>query len=198
MLSPADLERHAALGITADLLERMHVRRVTDREAREALALNGSRVASTGCCIRISIPNITSPVTHRLRRDHPEFEAGKPKNKYVSGYGDHRHLYFGDVARRDADRRRHLGRHRRGREIRPGRAERGRPARPPGARRRAGRLLGLAGQDRHWSRPRRAAGPWKWDRSPTSTRFGGPTAMSCSRSMRMRPPNRRCKPPAAG
>lgn len=33
-------------------------------------------------------------VTARLRRDHPEVEDGKPKNKYICPFGDVRHLYF--------------------------------------------------------------------------------------------------------
>ena len=33
-------------------------------------------------------------VTCRLRRDNPPMESGKPKNKYMSAYGDRRHLYF--------------------------------------------------------------------------------------------------------
>jgi hypothetical protein len=33
-------------------------------------------------------------VTCRVRRDNPEIEAGKEKNKYISAYGDRKHLYF--------------------------------------------------------------------------------------------------------
>ena len=33
-------------------------------------------------------------VTARVRRDNPEMEDGRPKNKYISAYGDARHLYF--------------------------------------------------------------------------------------------------------
>jgi hypothetical protein len=33
-------------------------------------------------------------VTARLRRDNPEIEDGKEKDKYISAYGDGRHLYF--------------------------------------------------------------------------------------------------------
>ena len=32
-------------------------------------------------------------VSARLRRDNPEIEAGKEKNKYLSAYGDRKHLY---------------------------------------------------------------------------------------------------------
>jgi uncharacterized protein (DUF927 family) len=33
-------------------------------------------------------------VTARVRRDNPEIEDGKEKNKYMSAYGDHKHLFF--------------------------------------------------------------------------------------------------------
>ena len=32
--------------------------------------------------------------TARVRRDNPEIEAGQPKRKYISAFGDRRHLYF--------------------------------------------------------------------------------------------------------
>jgi len=30
----------------------------------------------------------------RVRRDNPEFKDGKPQGKYISAYGDRRHMYF--------------------------------------------------------------------------------------------------------
>jgi Domain of unknown function (DUF3854) len=40
-------------------------------------------------------PHSGRRVTCRLRRDRPEVDAeGKPRNKYLSPYGDNRHLYF--------------------------------------------------------------------------------------------------------
>jgi hypothetical protein len=40
-------------------------------------------------------PETGSRVTARLRRDHPEMGAdGKLENKYLSPWGDNRHLYF--------------------------------------------------------------------------------------------------------
>ncbi len=33
-------------------------------------------------------------VTARVRRDRPEIENGREKNKYISAYGDRKHLYF--------------------------------------------------------------------------------------------------------
>jgi hypothetical protein len=32
--------------------------------------------------------------TCRLRRDHPEMENGKPRDKYLSAFGDTKHLFF--------------------------------------------------------------------------------------------------------
>ena len=33
-------------------------------------------------------------LTCRLRRDHPEMENGKPRDKYLSAFGDTKHLFF--------------------------------------------------------------------------------------------------------
>ena len=38
-------------------------------------------------------------MTARVRRDNPEIEDGKIKDKYISAYGDGRHLYFPPDAR---------------------------------------------------------------------------------------------------
>jgi Protein of unknown function (DUF3987)/Domain of unknown function (DUF3854) len=38
-------------------------------------------------------PNTGHRVTARLRRDNPEVEDGKEKNKYISAYGDRKHLH---------------------------------------------------------------------------------------------------------
>jgi hypothetical protein len=93
-LTPNDLAKHAALGIERDVLDRQHVHRVDDREAREKLALNGRTGRLDGVLYPYFLPGQPSPVTHRLRRDHPDIEQGRPRNKYLSGYGDRRHLYF--------------------------------------------------------------------------------------------------------
>lgn len=94
-LSPEDIALHAKLRISPSTLEAFGVRRVDDVTAREALALGKSRYGDMGGVVYpYFIPGQASPVTHRLRRDHPEIENGKPKNKYLSGYGDRRHLYF--------------------------------------------------------------------------------------------------------
>lgn len=92
-LTKTDLELHAGLGITSELLADALVQRVTDHEAREALS---SRRAGNlaGVLYPYLNPINGHRVTCRLRRDHPEVEGGRPKDKYLSPYGDRRHLYF--------------------------------------------------------------------------------------------------------
>jgi hypothetical protein len=96
-LRPADLEMFSRLCITTDLLERVDILRVTDREARENFGIRGS-----GDMSGIAFPYI-NPLTWgngrrrhfvRIRRDFPDIEDGKEKKKYVSPYGDRKHLYF--------------------------------------------------------------------------------------------------------
>ena len=94
MLTPADLELHARLGITPAVLDAFHVQRVTDAQARELLALPRRTGRLDGIVYPYLDPISRRPVTRRLRRDHPEIEHGKPKDKYLSAFGDHRHLYF--------------------------------------------------------------------------------------------------------
>jgi hypothetical protein len=90
-LTADDLAMFAHLGIEPQLLERAGIERVTDTEAREY------GIVGCGDMAGIAFP-YTDPVsgrrcTARVRRDHPEVEAGKPKNKYINAYGDRRHLY---------------------------------------------------------------------------------------------------------
>jgi len=94
MLTVADLAFHAALGIDAALLERAGVERVSDREARELLSMNGRHGEMSGIVYPYLDPDTGRPTTRRLRRDHPEIEGGKPKDKYLSAFGDAKHLYF--------------------------------------------------------------------------------------------------------
>lgn len=94
MLTAADLDLHARLGIGADLLTQMQVTRVTDLEARELLNLPKWRGRLDGLIYPYPSPITGDVVTRRLRRDHPEIEDGKPKNKYLSAVGDRHHLYF--------------------------------------------------------------------------------------------------------
>ena len=92
-LTARDLEAFSRLGIPADLLVQACVERVTNQVAREDYGICGY-----GDCTGIVFPYFDpingQRLTARLRRDHPEIEDGKPKNKYISAYGDRRHLYF--------------------------------------------------------------------------------------------------------
>lgn len=92
-LRPADRELHARLGIPADLLDHAGVRRVTDAEAR-ALLSSRHPGALAGLIYPYHDPQTGQSVTCRVRRDHPEIENGKARDKYLSAFGDRRHLYF--------------------------------------------------------------------------------------------------------
>src|SRR3979411_3200626 len=94
MLTRADLIRYQQLAITPDCLQLMRLQRVADREARDVLGINGRPGRLDGILFPYFVPWLDDVRTHRLRRDHPEMEDGKPKNKYLSAYGDRRHLYF--------------------------------------------------------------------------------------------------------
>lgn len=96
VLTQRDLDSHLHLGIDADILEMAGVRRLSDAEARHT----GFTCKGAGDLSGIEYPRLDprggARVGGRLRRDHPEVEAqsGKPRNKYISAYGDNPHLYF--------------------------------------------------------------------------------------------------------
>jgi hypothetical protein len=92
-LTAADVAAHAALGITPDILERAQVRRVDDFDARERLTSKHPGDLS-GILYPYLSPTNGHVTTYRLRRDHPEIEQGKPKDKYLSAWGDRKRLYF--------------------------------------------------------------------------------------------------------
>lgn len=94
-LTPADLQSFQRLGITPSLLEQAHVTRVIDKEARDQYGIRGNG-DMTGVIFPYLPPvaNNGHRWTARLRRDNPDMEDGKPKRKYVSAYGDRKHLYF--------------------------------------------------------------------------------------------------------
>ncbi len=92
-LRPADIERHHLLGIPAGLLDLAQVRRVTDPEAR-ALLSSKHPGDLAGIVYPYADPQSGQSSSCRVRRDHPEIENGKPTAKYLSAYGDRRHLYF--------------------------------------------------------------------------------------------------------
>ena len=139
-LTAADLETHARLGITPDLLHAAGVRRVTDAEARSVLT---SRHPGNlqGLCYPYVDPVTGRVLTYRVRRDHPEIEDGKPVDKYLSASGDRRRLYFRAGSRRPSRQ------HRRHRCSRRGRKER---AGGNGGGVRAGRSLLVTGTGGCW------------------------------------------------
>src|SRR5262245_28894213 len=94
-LTAADVAAYEVLGITRERLECQQIVRVSDADAREQLALHTRTGRLDGILFPYLDPEHRRAVAYRLRRDHPEFENGKPKNKYLSAYGDRRHLYFG-------------------------------------------------------------------------------------------------------
>ena len=89
----------------------MAVRRVSDREARDLLSLNGKPGDMSGLEFPYIDPHTGRRVTSRIRRDHPPLRAdGSPDGKYCAAYGDRRHLYFrGAHRRRDCSRGRESG-----------------------------------------------------------------------------------------
>ena len=89
----SDLASFACLGILSELLAQARIERVTDQEARERYGLTGAGDMS-GIAFPYVDPRDGRRQTARVRRDNPEIEAGQPKRKYVSAFGDRRHLYF--------------------------------------------------------------------------------------------------------
>src|SRR5215469_10606026 len=92
-LTASDLAMFTRLGIPQDLLRQAQIERVTDLKARERLCIR-SHGDMSGIIFPYLDPESGRRVTARLRRDNPEVEGGKQKNKYISASGDRRHLYF--------------------------------------------------------------------------------------------------------
>jgi hypothetical protein len=98
-LQPKDLAMFSRLGITEDLLKEAQVERVSDADAREfGIKGNGDM---QGIIFPYFMPANSNGqcMTVRLRRDHPEVEHDKPQKKYVSPYGNKKHLYFPPAVR---------------------------------------------------------------------------------------------------
>lgn len=93
-LAQADLAVFERLGVPPKLLAEAHVQRVTDHEAREYGIAGSVTRDMSGVVFPYFDPSTGQRVTARLRRDNPEIEDGKVKNKYISAYADRRHLYF--------------------------------------------------------------------------------------------------------
>jgi hypothetical protein len=80
-LTPADCELHAQIGVTLDTLLRQQIHRLDDREARELLSINGRPGRMDGVIYPYLDPVDHHVATRRLRRDHPEIEAGRPRSR---------------------------------------------------------------------------------------------------------------------
>ena len=92
-LRESDLAAFARFRVGPELLAQAQVQRVTDAEAREKYGITGNGdMAGTVFPYRDPLTGVRC--TARLRRDNPEIEDGKPKNKYLCPYGDRHHLYF--------------------------------------------------------------------------------------------------------
>jgi len=93
-LTEADLAAFSRFGISPELLARAHVERVSDREARE-YAITGPVTSNmSGVVFPYFSIETGARVMARLRRDNPEIEAGKEKNKYICAYGDRKPCIF--------------------------------------------------------------------------------------------------------
>jgi putative DNA primase/helicase len=76
-------------------LAEARVQRVTDHEARSDFGISGPLSKDMSGIVFPYISPVTGyRVTARLRRDNPEIKDGREKNKYISPWGDGKHLYF--------------------------------------------------------------------------------------------------------
>jgi len=91
-LTEADREHFQRFGISFDTAQTEEIRRVTDAEARQHGFTHTGDLS--GLVFIYRDPRTDHKVTSRLRRDHPEIENGREKNKYIAPYGDRRHLFF--------------------------------------------------------------------------------------------------------
>jgi hypothetical protein len=91
-LTKRDYESLTKRWITLELADVACLRRVDDQEAAVILARKGSGNYA-GILIPYFLPGKDYPHTYRIRRDHPETEHAKPKNKYSGPPGENR-IYF--------------------------------------------------------------------------------------------------------
>lgn len=100
-----DFEMFARLRIPPALLVEARVQRVSDKEARNDYGMQFAAMADLrGIIFPYYIPPVDYRVGARVRRDHPEVDIdGKIRNKYISAYGDRKHLYFPPGAKAKLD-----------------------------------------------------------------------------------------------
>jgi hypothetical protein len=95
LLNADDLAMFHHLRINDELLLKYDVRRVSDVEARTDLGLRGSHIKDfSGIAFLYHDPKTGYRTTVRVRRDHFEVKDGKPQGKYISAWGDRKHLFF--------------------------------------------------------------------------------------------------------
>jgi hypothetical protein len=92
-LEPRDLTALAERAIGADVAALAHLRRVDSVEGGEILGRNGSG-RYEGIAIPYIDPGSMRVREYRIRRDHPEFENGKPRQKYIAPPGRGNLLYW--------------------------------------------------------------------------------------------------------
>jgi uncharacterized protein (DUF927 family) len=86
--------------ISPEVLEQAGIVRVTNDQARTDWGMRGPAYADySGIIFPYINPDTGARWSARLRRDNPEIENGKEKNKYISSWGDHKHFYFPPGAR---------------------------------------------------------------------------------------------------
>ena len=95
-LTAADLAMYASPRIGPELLAKAHICRVTNAQARGTFGIKFDTTKDlSGICYPYLSVKTGMRVTARVRRDHPDIDVdGKVKNKYLSPYGDSKHLYF--------------------------------------------------------------------------------------------------------
>jgi hypothetical protein len=94
-LTPADYAALQNTWIDQDLADAAMLRRVDHFEGSDILGCNGRGGRYEGLCIPYCWPGENRVREYRMRRDHPEYENGEPKGKYMAPPGRASLLYFG-------------------------------------------------------------------------------------------------------
>jgi hypothetical protein len=92
-LGPADYESLSTRWIDRATADLECIRRIDHLEGREIVGRTGAGLFD-GLLIPYVLPGETSVREFRLRRDHPDYENGKPQQKYMSPPGRGNMLYF--------------------------------------------------------------------------------------------------------
>jgi hypothetical protein len=91
-MTPQDYDSLKSRWITPELAQAAGLKRVPDHEGRQLIGHKSLNCA--GLLIPYRLPGESRILSHRIRRDHPEMENGKPKSKYLSEPGARNRLYF--------------------------------------------------------------------------------------------------------